>query len=224
MTMKKLVIFDLDGTLLNTIEDLGQAANYALERNGFATHSMASYPYFVGNGVRRLITRVLPEDARDDETIDRVLGDFLEHYDEHCTDFTKHYIGMPELLQDLRDMGVAMAVASNKYQKAVDKIIPHFFPDIKFIAVEGHREGVNVKPDPSVIFSILSQAKVSKADTLYIGDSGVDMEAGRRACVDTVGVTWGFRSKKELVEYHADAIVNNPVDILDIVDNGIRIS
>ena len=137
--MKKLVIFDLDGTLLNTIEDLGQAANYALERNGFATHSMASYPYFVGNGVRRLMTRVLPEDARDDATVDRVLGDFLEHYDEHCTDFTKHYSGMPELLQDLRDMGVATAVASNKYQKAVDKIIPHFFPDINFIAVEGHR-------------------------------------------------------------------------------------
>ena len=112
--MKKLVIFDLDGTLLNTIEDLGQAANYALERNGYATHSMASYPYFVGNGVRRLMTRVLPEDARDDETVDRVLGDFLVYYDEHCTDYTKPYNGMPELLQDLRDMGVALAVASHK--------------------------------------------------------------------------------------------------------------
>ena len=222
--MKKLVIFDLDGTLLNTIEDLGQAANYALERNGYATHSMASYPYFVGNGVRRLITRVLPEDARDDESIDRVLGDFLEYYDVHCTDYTKPYNGMTDLLQDLRFQGVALAVASNKYQKAVDKIIPHYFPDIPFIAIEGHREGVNVKPDPSVIFAILAQAGVAKADTLYVGDSGVDMETGRRACIDTVGVTWGFRSKKELVEYHADVIVNNPVDILDIVENGIRIS
>ena len=222
--MKKLVIFDLDGTLLNTIEDLGQAANYALERNGYATHSMASYPYFVGNGVRRLMTRVLPEDARDDETVDRVLGDFLEYYDVHCTDYTKPYIGMPELLQDLRDMGVAMAVASNKYQKAVDKIITHFYPDINFIAIEGHREGVNVKPDPSILFSILAKARAPKAEALYIGDSGVDMDAGRRAYIDTVGVTWGFRSKKELVEYHADAIVNNPVDILDIVENGIRIS
>ena len=222
--MKKLVIFDLDGTLLNTIEDLGQAANYALERNGYTTHSMASYPYFVGNGVRRLMTRVLPEDARDDETVDRVLGDFLEYYDEHCTDYTKPYNGMPELLQDLRDMGIAMAVASNKYQKAVDKIIPHYYPDIPFIAIEGHREGVNVKPDPSVVFAILAQAKTAKADTLYIGDSGVDMETARRACVDAVGVTWGFRSKKELVEYHADAIVNNPVDILTIVENGITIS
>lgn len=222
--MKKLVILDLDGTLLNTIEDLGQAANYALERNGFATHSMASYPYFVGNGVRRLITRVLPEDARDDETVDRVLGDFLEFYDEHCTDYTKPYNGMPELLQDLRDLGVGMAVASNKYQKAVDKIIRHFFPDIPFIAIEGHREGVNVKPDPSVVFAILAKAKMVKSDCLYVGDSGVDMETARRACIDSVGVTWGFRSKKELVEYHADAIVNNPVDILGIVENGITIS
>ena len=222
--MKKLVIFDLDGTLLNTIEDLGQAANYALERNGYATHSMASYPYFVGNGVRRLMTRVLPEDARDDETVDRVLGDFLEYYDVHCTDYTKPYSGMPDLLKDLRDMGVAIAVASNKYQKAVDKIIPHYFPDIPFVAIEGHREGVNVKPDPSVVFSILAQAKMAKAETLYVGDSGVDMETARRDCIDSVGVTWGFRSKKELVEYHAAVIVNNPVDILEVVDNGIKIS
>ena len=222
--MKKLVIFDLDGTLLNTIEDLGQAANYALERNGYATHSMASYPYFVGNGVRRLMTRVLPEDARDDETVDHVLGDFLEYYTEHCTDYTKPYNGMPELLQDLRDMGVKMAVASNKYQLAVSKIIPHYYPDIDFAAIEGQREGVNVKPDPSIVFAILAQAGVAKADTLYVGDSGVDMETARRACIDSVGVTWGFRSMKELVEYHADAIVNNPTDILDIVENGIQIS
>lgn len=222
--MKKLVIFDLDGTLLNTIEDLGHAANHALERNGYATHSMASYPYFVGNGVRRLMTRVLPEDARDNETVDRVLTDFLEYYDEHCTDCTKPYNGMPELLQDLSYQDVAMAVASNKYQKAVDKIIPHFFPDINFIAIEGHREGVNVKPDPSVVFAILAKAQVSKADTLYVGDSGVDMETARRACIDSVGVTWGFRSKKELVEYYADVIVNDPVEIFDIVENGIKIS
>lgn len=222
--MKKLVIFDLDGTLLNTIEDLGQAANYALERNGYATHSMASYPYFVGNGVRRLVTRVLPEDARDDENVDRVLGDFMKYYDEHCIDYTKPYNGMPELLQDLRDMGVMMAVASNKYQQAVSKIIPHYFPDINFIAIEGQKDGVNVKPDPSIVFSILAQARVPKADALYIGDSGVDMETARRACIDSVGVTWGFRSKKELVEYHANAIVGNPIDILDIVENGIRIS
>jgi phosphoglycolate phosphatase len=106
----------------------------------------------------------------------------------------------------------------------VDKIIPHYYPDINFIAIEGQKDGINVKPDPSIVFAILAKAQVAKADALYIGDSGVDMETARRACIDSVGVTWGFRSKKELVEYHADAIVNNPLDILDIVENGIRIS
>jgi len=216
--MKKLVIFDLDGTLLNTIEDLGHAANHALAAHGFATHSIASYPFFVGNGVRRLITRVLPEDHRDDETIDALLKDFKDYYNEHNTDYTKPYAGMPELLQDLRDRGVKVAVASNKYQQATDKIIKHFFPDIDFVDVIGQREGVNVKPDPSILFSIIATARVPKAQVLYVGDSGVDMEAARRACVDSVGVTWGFRPEKELVEYHADTIISNPLDILDIVD------
>jgi phosphoglycolate phosphatase len=222
--MKKLVIFDLDGTLLNTIEDLAQAANYALEKNEFATHSMASYPFFVGNGVRRLITRVLPEDHRDEETVNHLLKDFLEFYNEHCTQYTRPYDGMPELLSDLHDMGVRMAVASNKYQQAVDKIIGHYFPDINFVAVEGQREGVNIKPDPSVVFSILAQAQVAKADTLYVGDSGVDMETARRACIDSVGVTWGFRPEKELNEYHANCIVNRPLDILDVVEHGIKLA
>ena len=222
--MKKLVIFDLDGTLLNTIEDLAQSANYALEKNEFATHSMASYPFFVGNGVRRLITRVLPEDHRDEETVDRLLKDFKEYYNEHCTQYTKPYDGMPELLMDLHEMGVRMAVASNKYQLAVDKIINHYFPDINFVAIEGQREGMNIKPDPSVVFSILAKAQVPKAETLYVGDSGVDMETARRACVDSVGVTWGFRPQKELNEYHANCIVDRPIDILDVVENGIKLS
>ena len=119
---------------------------------------------------------------------------------------------------------MSLAVASNKYQHAVDKIIAHYFPTVDFVAIEGHREGVNVKPDPSVLFAILGKAQVAKAETLYVGDSGVDMEAARRAGVDSVGVTWGFRSKKELVEYHADVIVGNPIDILDVVENGIQIS
>lgn len=222
--MKKLVIFDLDGTLLNTIEDLAQSANYALEKNEFATHSMASYPFFVGNGVRRLITRVLPEDHRDEETVDRLLKDFKEYYNEHCTQYTRPYDGMPELLMDLHEMGVRMAVASNKYQMAVDKIIHHYFPDINFVAIEGQREGMNIKPDPSVVFSILAKAQVPKAETLYVGDSGVDMETARRACVDSVGVTWGFRPQKELNEYHADCIVNRPLDILDVVEHGIKLT
>ena len=215
--MKKLVIFDLDGTLLNTIEDLGNAANYALSQNGYPTHSVASYPFFVGNGVRNLIRKALPDDMRTDSIIESLLKDFKEYYNEHNTDCTKPYDGIEELLRNLQDNGVKIAVASNKYQQATEKIIAHYFGDIDFVAVYGQREGVNVKPDPSVVFSILSDAKVPKSEVLYVGDSGVDMETARRACVDSVGVTWGFRSEKELNEYHADMIVNKASDIFDIV-------
>ncbi|MDO5771688.1 MAG: HAD family hydrolase [Bacteroidales bacterium] len=215
--MKKLAIFDLDGTLLNTIEDLGYAANHALQAHGYPTHSIASYPFFVGNGVRRLIERVLPEDARTEATIDRLLITFKEYYNDHNTDYTKPYEGIPELLSLLSSRGVAIAVASNKYQAATEKLISHFFPTLSFIAVEGQKEGVPVKPDPSIVFEILAKAKTPKADTIYIGDSGVDMETARRACVDSVGVTWGFRPEKELVENHADTIVNSPGDIEKLV-------
>ena len=215
--MKKLVIFDLDGTLLNTIEDLGNAANYALSQNGYPTHSLASYPFFVGNGVRNLIRKALPDDMRTDSIIESLLKDFKEYYNEHNTDCTKPYDGIEELLRNLQDNGVKMAVASNKYQQATEKIIASYFGDIDFVAVYGQRDGVNVKPDPSVVFSILSDAKVPKSEVLYVGDSGVDMETARRACVDSVGVTWGFRSEKELNEYHADMIVNKASDIFDIV-------
>lgn len=215
--MKKLAIFDLDGTLLNTIEDLGHAANHALQAHGYPTHSIASYPFFVGNGVRRLIERVLPEDARTEATIDRLLITFKEYYNDHNTDYTKPYEGIPELLSLLSSRGVAIAVASNKYQAATEKLISHFFPTLSFIAVEGQKEGVPVKPDPSIVFEILAKAKTPKADTIYIGDSGVDMETARRACVDSVGVTWGFRPEKELVENHADTIVNSPGDIEKLV-------
>ena len=128
---------------------------------------------------------------------------------------------MPELLYQLQEQGVKLAVASNKYQQATEKIIGHFFADIDWVAVVGQQEGVPVKPDPSIIFMILSQAKVAKQDTLYVGDSGIDMEAARRACVDSVGVTWGFRPVKELKENHANVIINKPIDILPIIENGI---
>ncbi|MBR1935136.1 MAG: HAD family hydrolase [Muribaculaceae bacterium] len=220
--MKQLVIFDLDGTLLNTIEDLGRAANYALEQNGFATHSMASYPYLVGNGVRRLIERALPEEQRrDPDVASRMLEVFKAYYDEHCTDLTRPYDGIDDLLRELVGRGIAVAVASNKYAEATERIVAHYFSHIPWIAVEGQKEGIPIKPDPSIVFQILGQAKVAKSDTLYVGDSGVDMETARRACVDSLGVTWGFRPEKELIEYHAGAIINRPDDIITAVEQGI---
>lgn len=212
--MKQLVIFDLDGTLLNSIADLGNAANHALEKAGFPTHPAEAYPRFVGNGVRRLIERVLPESHRSRETVNRLLVDFKEYYNDHLTDETRPYPGIPELLRDLTDRGIKVAVASNKYKGAVEVLIRHYFPEIPWAAIEGQKEGIPVKPDPSVVFEILSEVPTPKSGVLYVGDSGVDMETARRACVESCGVTWGFRSRQELQENYAAHIVDTPSQLL----------
>lgn len=210
--MKKLVIFDLDGTLLNTIADLGDACNYALRTMGYSEHALATYNYMVGNGVRKLIERAEPD--ADPDTIERLLELFREYYDEHATDHTAPYPGIPELLAELNANGVAMAVATNKYQAAVDRIISHFFPDIPFVAMLGQTEDRPVKPDPSIVFAILNKYPTPKADVLFVGDSAVDIETARRACVESVGVTWGFRPVSELRGAYADHIVSDPAEIL----------
>ena len=217
MPKKNLAIFDLDGTLLNTIDDLGRAANHALQLHGLPTHDLASYPFFVGNGVVRLLEKAMPENFRGKDIAQGLLADFKEYYNEHNTDYTAPYPGIPELLARLAEEGVSIAVASNKYQQATEKIIAHYFPDIPFVAVEGQREGVPVKPDPSVVFAILGKTRALKAETIYIGDSGVDMETARRACVDSVGVTWGFRPEKELVDNYAGTIVHSADEILPLI-------
>lgn len=214
---KKLVIFDLDGTLLNTITDLGQAANYALEKNGYATHHLSSYPHFVGNGIRKLIERVLPAEDRDEVTVEKLRGDFMEYYNEHLTDTTTPYPGIEDMLRDLQAAGVKMAVATNKYQEAATRLILHFFPYISWVAIAGQIEGVPVKPDPSVVFRILGEYPTAKHDVMMVGDSGVDMETARRACVESTGVSWGFRSVAELTEAYADHIINAPDELVKIV-------
>lgn len=211
-----LVIFDLDGTLLNTIADLAAASNHALERAGYPMHSPEAYPYYVGNGVRRLMERVLPEEARTPEEITRVLGFFTEYYGEHLYTFTQPYPGIPELLDELRRNDIDIAVASNKYQAAVGKLIDHFFGSLRWSAIEGQKEGVPTKPDPSIVFEILSECPTPKRQVLYVGDSGVDMVTARRAGVTSVGVTWGFRPEKELRDNYADHIATRPDRILSL--------
>lgn len=212
--MKKLVIFDLDGTLLNTITDLGNACNYALRSLGYSEHALSTYNYMVGNGVRKLVERAVPD--ANPETIERVLTIFREYYDQHCTDYTVPYPGIPELLRDLTDRGIAVAVTSNKYQDAVERIIRHYFPDIPFAALLGQVEDRPAKPDPSIVFAALNEHPTPKSEVLYAGDSAVDMETARRACVESVGVTWGFRPLAELRKAYADNIANSASDILRI--------
>lgn len=212
--MKKLVIFDLDGTLLNSIADLGTAANYALEQCGYPTHPISAYPRFVGSGITKLLERVLPESSRTAERVEALRTYFKEYYGEHMADFTEPYPGIPDLLHQLNARGIAVAVASNKYQAAVEKLMKHFFPTVEWAAVEGQKEGVPVKPDPSIVFEILGKCPTPKADVLYVGDSGIDMETARRACVESAGVTWGFRPVSELTECQADHIVDSTNQLL----------
>lgn len=215
--MKTLAIFDLDGTLLNTIYDLGEACNHALRSMGFSQHPIPAYNYMVGNGVRKLIERAQPD--ADSETVDKILAIFREYYDDNCMEHTKPYKGIPELLQELTERGVAVAVASNKYQSAAEKIVRYFFPDIPFATIQGQVPDRPTKPDPSIVFSVLSAHPTPKAEVLYIGDSGVDMETARRACVESIGVTWGFRPATELREAHADHIVSTPNEIIGFLSD-----
>jgi len=214
--MKQLVIFDLDGTLLNTINDLGHACNHALEQLGYNTHPLSAYPFMVGNGVRRLIERAQPDASPD--IVDKLTDVFKQYYTLHCTDTTMPYTGIPELLTTLNDAGIRMAVASNKYQSAVEKITRHFFPEIPWASICGQIEGRNIKPDPSIVFHILSESPTPKQDVLYVGDSAVDIETARRACVESCGVTWGFSPVSHLRKSYADHIVSTPAEILRILD------
>lgn len=215
--MKKLVIFDLDGTLLNTIADLGNSVNYALEQMGYTPHSLSSFRFMVGNGVRRLIQRAQVD--ADEDTVDKLLEHFRHHYDEHNCDLTEYYKGIPELLKTLQSMGINLAVASNKYQAATEKIVRHYFPDIHFSAICGQIEGRSTKPDPSIIFHILNIIPTPKSEVLMVGDSAVDMETAHRAGIECVGVTWGFRPVSELRNAYADHIASLPEDILKRLDD-----
>lgn len=215
--MKKLVIFDLDGTLINTIADLGMSTNYALKKLGYPTHDIESYKFRVGNGINNLFRRSLPEGEKTDENVLRVRREFIPYYNAHNTDLSRPYPGMETLLEDLQARGILLAVASNKYQEATTKIISELLPTIHFSAVLGQREQVNIKPDPQIVYDILSQTAISKPDVLYVGDSGVDMQTGLNAGVETCGVTWGFRPRTELEHFQPHHIVDSVTELKLII-------
>ena len=215
--MKKLVIFDLDGTLLNTIADLAQSTNHALQTLGYPTHEESAYNFMVGNGINKLFERALPEGEKTEENILRVRREFIPFYDLHNADKSRPYPGIPQLLEQLQEQGVLLAVASNKYQAATAKLVSRYFPNIRFTAVFGQRDGIQVKPDPTIVHDILDIAKVSKEDVLYVGDSGVDMQTAVNAGITACGVAWGFRPRTGLEGFHPDHIVDKAGAIAGIV-------
>lgn len=194
-------IFDLDGTLLNTIDDLGCACNHALAQTGYPTYPISAYTAMVGNGINNLIRRALPEAERTEENILRVRACFVPYYDAHNTDYTRPYVGIQQLLRQLKEKGCQLAVASNKYQAATERIVAHYFPGM-FDVVLGEREGVPRKPDPQIVFDILSRLGVQPAaaagEVVYIGDSLVDMQTAANAGVPFVACSWGFVPRQVL--------------------------
>lgn len=215
--MKRLVIFDLDGTLLNTIEDLAHSTNHALKLNGFKEHPTEEYKFFVGNGINKLFERALPEEDRNEKTILKIRKSFLEYYDIHNCDYTKPYEGIIEMLEFLQEKGVAMAVASNKYDSATQKIIKHFFGNIDFVSVYGNIDGCPTKPDPQIVENTIKRFPCDKKEILFVGDSGVDMQTANNAGIEACGVKWGFRPVEELETFNPKYIVNSPEEIIKII-------
>ena len=216
--MKHAVIFDLDGTLLNTLGDLRAATNHALEVRGLPPHSMEEIRQFIGNGIRLLICRAMPEGTPEAE-IDAALDDFKAYYAAHIHDRTVPYDGIPQLLTALRKRGIKVAVLSNKIDSASQQLIEYFFSG-KTDVVFGEHVGVPRKPDPTSCRMVMQQLGVQPEQVLYVGDSGTDMQTAKNAGLYAVGVTWGFRSKEVLLEYGADILVHRPEQILQILDSG----
>lgn len=215
--MTRLVIFDLDGTLLNTIGDLAVSCNAVLAMRGLPQHSYEDYCGFVGNGIMRLVERALPEPLRTEFTVNAVRRDFIDYYTANIDTYTKPYDGIPELVAGLAERGISLAVASNKFQAGTEKLIGRFFPDVKFAAVFGQRPDVPLKPDPTIVNEIVDVTGAAREDILYVGDSAVDMQTARAAGVRGVGCSWGFRSREELEAENPHAIIDKPEELLDLL-------
>lgn len=214
--MIKTVIFDLDGTLINSLEDLADATNHALAQEGFETHPLEKYRYFVGNGADKLVERALGK-HNTPENFATVKAGFNAYYDAHCFDKTHAYEGIPELLEWLKEQGIQTAVLSNKPHEFVVQIVERLFAEHEFSVVLGNRAEFPTKPDPAQANYAISQMQANKSNCLFVGDSGVDMLTAENLGVVGVGVTWGFREEQELLENGAHYIAHTAEELKKII-------
>ena len=194
----KLVIFDLDGTLLNTLDDLSDAVNHAMRLRNDPLHTREEYQMMVGNGVRKLVMRALPDEYNDDTIIDAALADFVDYYTAHIDIHTAPYPGMRELVYQLYRNTVMMGIASNKFQEGTEYLIRKFFPGIPFVAVLGNRPGQPLKPDPSIVCEMLQKARITRQEAIMVGDSPTDMKTAENGGIRGIAVSWGYRPMKKL--------------------------
>ncbi len=208
---RKALIFDLDGTLVNSLPDIAAAMNRSLVKSGLPTFPVEAYREKVGNGVFKIAERSVGSRT---DCFDRVLADYMADYAQNCAVETYAYPGIPELLASLRQESISACVLSNKDEKDVHTVLDFCFPSYPWRLVRGRQDGVPLKPDPAPVLAILMQLSLSKADAAFVGDAAPDIRCGKAAGLCTVGVTWGFRSEEELRENGADYIVHRPEEIL----------
>lgn len=213
--MKKMLIFDMDGTILYTLEDLMNSTNYALLEYGYPVRTLDEVRQFVGNGIHKLVERAVPEGTPKDQ-IEDVFETLEKHYKIHCMDTTKPYDGIIDLLKKLREKGFQTAVVSNKVDFAVQDLVDDFFRGLFDIAI-GEREGVRKKPAPDSVYEVMKAFHLAKEDVVYIGDSDVDFETAKNAGVDYILVEWGFRDRSFLESLGASVFAKKPEDILNLV-------
>ncbi len=213
----KAILFDLDGTLLDSLEDIGDAVNRVLAGKGFPVHELDAYRYFVGDGTAMLINRALPEEERNDDVIRACLSEYLEDYGRNWNVRTKPYEGIPEMLDALNDRGLKMAILSNKPHEFTKQCATELLSNWNFDVVIGQRNGVPPKPDPAGALEVAKLLNILPADFLYIGDSGVDMKTAVASGMFPVGVLWGFRSMGELKDNGSLALVDRPSEILSLL-------
>ena len=192
----KLAIFDLDGTLLDTLDDLGVAVNHAMQLRGFPLHTRDEYMKMVGHGARDLMQQALPDGHKDDDMIESAYYDFRAYYTDHIDIHTKPFPGIQELTAKLHQSGVLLAVASNKFQEGTEHLIKEFFPDIPFVAVLGGRPDFPLKPSPEIVEEVLKKAGVKKEEAIMVGDSDTDMETAANSGIDGIAVSWGYRNMR----------------------------
>ena len=216
--MKKLCIFDLDGTVLDTIPTIAYYCNYALEKNGIAPIEEKEYKYLAGNGIVSLIRGMMAyRGITDEATYQRVFSDYENAYNADTCYMTSVFAGLRETLDEMRRRGVRLAIVSNKPDFMAKSVVERFYGKDYFFFVTGEREGIALKPDPTAVLSVVRAEGVSLDDCLYIGDTSTDMKTGKNAGIFTVGVLWGFRDKKELDENGADATVSHPSELLALL-------
>lgn len=211
----KAVIFDMDGTILNTLEDLKNATNYSLRQFGMPERSLEEVRMFVGNGIRKLVERAVPA-GTPKEKIDQILDVFLEYYEIHSADNTSPYPGILELVEKLKKSGIKTAVSTNKADVPAQELGREYFNGI-FDLIVGQQDGLKVKPAPDSVNKILSILDIQKKDAIYIGDSDVDVQTAKNSGLNFIGVSWGFRGREFLEKNGAKNIVDNANEILDLV-------